>query len=92
MSWSQRLLNLIPRPFKYMQRKLDIEQEWSAFKANLRPHRYKIIILFGVVSYPLYRETLFDLGKKATKTVSEYFREQTEPNQPAFQWLENLYI
>ncbi len=60
-SFTKFLSGLRPRPFKRLQRALDIEEEWSAFKENIRPHKFKLFLLAGVLSFPLYRDSLAQL-------------------------------
>lgn len=92
MKFFDKIIQKIPHPFKYIQRKLDIEKEWAELKSNLRPHKYKLTIGFLVISYPLYSSYLkwtIDYGKYK---VGELIRENTSPNQYSFQWTENLYL
>lgn len=44
-----------PKPFKFIQRKLNILEEWTMFKHNLRPHKLKIILTASLITYPLYK-------------------------------------
>jgi len=71
MNFLQKLKQFIPRPFKYLQRKLDIEVEWADFKSQLRPHKYKITTLMLIVMYPLYSSHLknaIEAGKHKLST------------------------
>lgn len=52
---------LRPRPFKFIQKKLDIEHEWAEFKYYLKPHKYKFYFLGGVLLLPYYKPFLSDI-------------------------------
>lgn len=80
------LLSRIPRPFKYIQRHLNIEKEWAEFKANLRPHRYKIRFGLLLLTAPLYYPYLKKGLREAECQFSEFIRKESQPTQPAFQW------
>ena len=69
-----RIAKLIPRPFKYLQRQLDIESEWAEFKDNMRPHRYKIRVLVLIISYPLYAPYLHSGLEQAKHKISDYLQ------------------
>lgn len=74
MNFFQRLKQLIPRPFKYIQRKLDIEAEWAEFKSHLRPHKYKITTLFIIVMYPFYSSYLMQAVDISKHKLSKFIQ------------------
>jgi hypothetical protein len=41
-----------PKPFKYVQKKLHIDEEWNELKNNLRPHKKKLYLMFGITLIP----------------------------------------
>lgn len=47
-------------PFKTFQKFLGIQEEWMQAKAVLRPHRYKLLFLTGIATYPLYQHWLVE--------------------------------
>ena len=55
----------IRHPFKTFQSYLNIEAEWLQFKNAIKPHRMKILFLFGVITFPLYRD-IFPIIKANT--------------------------
>jgi hypothetical protein len=44
----------IPRPFKMLQRYLQIENEWKEFKELIKPHKFKITVILLITTYPYY--------------------------------------
>lgn len=67
-----------PKPFKRFQRWLNIEQEWTTFKLNLRPHKYKILTLTVLCSYPLYQPYLEQQYNRMNISLQSNL-EQTKP-------------
>ena len=90
MSFFRKLAGYFPRPFKYIQRQLNIENEWQDFKVNMRPHRYKVYIILLAALYPLYNPFLQQyLGQfKSYLTITTH--ESLQPDQPTFQIGESL--
>jgi len=48
----------IRHPFKTIQRNLVIEEEWANVKIALGPHRGKMLIFIGIMTFPLYVDLL----------------------------------
>ena len=67
-----------PKPFKRLQRWLSIEEEWSTFKSNLRPHRYKMITITVLCFYPLYQPYL----QRAYTTMNVSLQTNLEQTKP----------
>jgi hypothetical protein len=47
-----------PRPFKAIQSYLNVEPEWANFKVLIKPHKFKMLTLGFIATYPLYRSYL----------------------------------
>lgn len=85
MAWFDRFFKWIPRPFQYLKRKLDIEAEWEELKVNLKPHRYKLIFLGLLVTYPVFNRPLKKVTNQISNSVQVYIHKTLQPTEPAFQ-------
>ncbi|CAD8153852.1 unnamed protein product [Paramecium pentaurelia] len=68
----------IRHPFKTFQRSFDIEQEWSNVKLVLRPHKGKIVTLFALITYPIYKDMFQTIRNSFVSTVQS----ELGPGQP----------
>ncbi|KRW98780.1 hypothetical protein PPERSA_03915 [Pseudocohnilembus persalinus] len=78
--------SLKPTPFKTLQRKLEIEEEWKIFKGHLRPHKYKFFFLIGAGLLPVYKDILYKIYQGALLNISQAF----QPGEPAPQIAESF--
>ncbi|KAL4438819.1 hypothetical protein ABPG74_013492 [Tetrahymena malaccensis] len=60
-----------PKPFKWLQKYLEIEKEWADFKTSIRPHRGKFILMGGVIMYPVYKPILVEGYHSMLKKISK---------------------
>jgi len=65
------LLSLqIFHPFKFIQRKLDVEREWLWVKSQLRPHKYLVLCGVAVLGIPFYKDQLLELKHYANQRLA----------------------
>jgi hypothetical protein len=82
----KKLFEFLPQPFKYIQRRLHIENEWASFKNHLRPHEFKLLFLFSIVSFPVYRPFI----KGIENRVKSLIEEQVQKDKPVNNVTENF--
>lgn len=57
--------------FRNFRKTYDIEEDWRLFRSNIYKHKYKLIIIGSFLSYPLYKNKLFQIIYDYTKKQSE---------------------
>ncbi|CAD8065991.1 unnamed protein product [Paramecium sonneborni] len=68
----------IRHPFKTFQKSFDIEQEWTNVKLVLQPHKGKILTLFALITYPIYK----DMFQTIRNSFVSQVQNELGPGQP----------
>jgi hypothetical protein len=51
-----RISRPLRHPFKTIQQYIGIEEEWKQTKILMRPHRFKMFFLLGILGFPFYKD------------------------------------
>ncbi len=68
----------VPRPFKSLQKFLNIENEWSTLKVRVKYHKFKLISLGLILSYPYY-SPIFSVIKMYFRDTLDKSLQQDKP-------------
>ncbi|CAD8072827.1 unnamed protein product [Paramecium primaurelia] len=77
----------IRHPFKTFQKSFEIEQEWANVKLVLQPHKGKMLTLFALITYPIYKDMFQTIRNSFVSTVQS----ELGPGQP-FQVFINSFV
>lgn len=58
-----------PKPFKTLQRYLEIENEWKQLKKNIYRNKFKILFTLGIVGYPLYKPYMREMQTRCMNRI-----------------------
>ena len=75
----KRAFQARPRPFLRLQKFLQIQEEWSTFKSQIKPHKFKLFLFSLFATYPLYKPYI----KYWITSQNIRLQEELQPNQPA---------
>jgi len=82
----QKLNKIRPKPFKFLQRQLGIEEEWSTFKVLMKPHKIKVLAVGFLAIYPIYQ----GIVNRYYASLHQKVQEQLQETKPLSKILENF--
>ncbi len=82
----QKLNQIRPKPFKWLQRGLGITEEWSQFKTLIRPHKFKVLSIGFLAVYPIYQA----IAQKHYTSLNQKVQEQLQDTKPMSKILETF--
>lgn len=82
----QKLNHIRPKPFKWLQRGLGIQEEWSQFKTLIKPHKFKILSISFLAIYPIYQT----ISQRYYTSLNQKVQEQLQDTKPMSKILETF--